>query len=263
MSVLPPIEEKAAYVERMFARIADRYDRINAAMTFGLDAGWRAYAVAQVAPPPGGRALDVGTGTGDFLPLLAAHGALAVGADFTLAMMRAGLPKLGRVAGRAAFVGGDAMRLPFPDETFDTITTGFTMRNVVDIDAAFREMWRVTRPGGGMACLEVARPRNPLVRLGHRIYFERVVPLIARFFGGDARAYTYLPQSARAFPPPEQLAAMMRAAGWDDVRYRLVGMGAAAVHIGYRRRSVGAPGATTPIERASDRRVNGAQPGRR
>jgi demethylmenaquinone methyltransferase / 2-methoxy-6-polyprenyl-1,4-benzoquinol methylase len=235
MSILPSQEEKAAYVERMFARIASRYDRINRVVTFGLDAGWRRYAVEQVAPPAGGRALDVGTGTGDFLPLLAAHGALAVGADFTLPMMMAGLEKLEMTGGRAVFVAGDALRLPFADETFDAITTGFTIRNVVNIEQAFAEMWRVTAPGGAVACLEVARPRYALVRLGHRLYFELAVPRLAQLFGGDARAYTYLPQSARAFPPPERLSELMRAAGWVDVRYRLVGMGAAAVHIGFKR----------------------------
>jgi demethylmenaquinone methyltransferase/2-methoxy-6-polyprenyl-1,4-benzoquinol methylase len=234
MSVLPPIDQKAAYVERMFAQIAQRYDLINRVMTFGLDEGWRRYAVEQVAPPAGGRALDVGTGTGDFLPVLAARGAFAVGADFTLPMMQAGLPKITDLAGRGVFVSGDAMKLPFADQSFDAITTGFTMRNVVDIEVAFREMWRVTRPGGRMACLEVARPRNPLTRLGHQLYFEQVVPRLAALFGGDRRAYTYLPQSARAFPPPERLADLMRAAGWQDVRYRLVGLGAAAVHIGIK-----------------------------
>ncbi len=233
MSVLPPIDEKAAYVERMFARIAGRYDTINAAMTFGLDRGWRRYAVAQLAPPAGGRALDVGTGTGDFLPILAACGVTAVGADFTLPMMQAGLPKIAHVA-HTAFVAGDALHLPFPDATFDAITTGFTMRNVVDIGQAFAEMWRVARPGGAVACLEVARPHNPLVRLGHRIYFEQVVPRLAQMLGGDGRAYSYLPQSARAFPPPDQLATIMRTAGWQHVRYRLLGLGAAAVHVGYK-----------------------------
>jgi demethylmenaquinone methyltransferase/2-methoxy-6-polyprenyl-1,4-benzoquinol methylase len=235
MSVLPPPEEKAAYVERMFARIASRYDRINRVVTFGLDAGWRRYAVEQVAPPAGGRALDVGTGTGDFLPLLAAHGALAVGADFTLPMMVAGLEKLEKTGGRGVFVAGDALKLPFADGSFDAITTGFTIRNVIDIEQAFAEMWRVAAPGGAVACLEVARPRYALVRLGHQIYFELIVPRLAQLFGGDMRAYTYLPQSARAFPPPEQLAERMRAAGWVDVRYRLLGMGAAAVHVGFKR----------------------------
>lgn len=238
MSVLPPVEEKATYVEQMFARIAPGYDRVNRAMTFGMDQRWRREVVAAVAPPMGGRALDVGTGTGDFLPALAEwtrHG-LVVGVDFTLPMMQAGTPKIAALAdgGRAGFVGGDALRLPFPDNSFDAITTGFVMRNVTDIAAAFREMYRVARPGGVVACLEVARPQNPLLRLGHRLYFEQVVPWIGAILGGDRRAYTYLPQSARAFPPPEELAAIMRAAGWQHVTYRRYSLGAVAVHTGAR-----------------------------
>lgn len=233
MSVLPPPEEKAAYVERMFARIAPGYDRVNRVMTFGLDQSWRRQVVELVAPPLGGRALDVGTGTGDFLPELAAwmRDGLAVGVDFTLPMMRAGLPKLDA---HSAFVGGDALRLPFPDQSFDAITTGFVMRNVANIGQAFAEMYRVARPGGIVACLEVARPRSPLIRLGHRLYFEGVVPWIGQLLGGDRRAYTYLPQSARAFPPPAELATLMRAAGWQLVNYRLYSLGAVAIHVGAR-----------------------------
>jgi demethylmenaquinone methyltransferase / 2-methoxy-6-polyprenyl-1,4-benzoquinol methylase len=238
MSILPPIEEKAAYVERMFARIAPGYDRMNRVMTMGLDRGWREFVAQAVAPPAHGRALDVGTGTGDFLPLLAGWvpGGLAVGLDFTVPMMQAGLPKLAGVADRAAFVGGDALRLPFPAETFDAITTGFAMRNVTDIGAAFREMWRVARPSCVVACLEVARPRDPLLRLGHRIYFEQVMPRLTTLLGGDPTAYTYLPQSARAFPAPDALARIMQESGWSEVRYTLLGMGAVAVHTGIKRR---------------------------
>ena len=236
MSVLPPPEEKARYVERMFARIASGYDRVNRVMTFGLDQGWRRHVVELVAPPIGGRSLDVGTGTGDFLPELAGwtRSGLAVGVDFTLPMMQAGQPKLVDLGPRAAFVGGDALRLPFPDQSFDAITTGFVMRNVVDIRQAFAEMYRVARPGGIMACLEVARPRNPLIRMGHRLYFEGVVPWIGQILGGDRRAYTYLPQSARAFPGPEQLAELMREVGWQFVSYRLHSLGAVAIHVGAR-----------------------------
>jgi demethylmenaquinone methyltransferase/2-methoxy-6-polyprenyl-1,4-benzoquinol methylase len=216
----------------MFARIAPGYDRMNRVMTMGMDRGWREYAVRAIAPPADGRALDVGTGTGDFLPELAAWmpSGFAVGMDFTVPMMQAGLPKLELARRRAGFVGGDALRLPFPDEQFDAITTGFTMRNVSDIDAAFREMWRVARPGCVIACLEVARPRNPLFRLGHRLYFEKIVPRITALLGGDTTAYTYLPQSARAFPEPEALARIMQSAGWSEVRYTLLGLGAVAVH---------------------------------
>ncbi|HNP85194.1 MAG TPA: ubiquinone/menaquinone biosynthesis methyltransferase [Kouleothrix sp.] len=236
MSVLPPLEEKAEFVERMFARIAPGYDRMNRVMTMGMDRGWRAYAAAAIAPPANGRALDVGTGTGDFLPVLAGWmpTGFAVGLDFTVPMMQAGLPKLDAAAGRAGFVGGDALHLPFADHSFDAITTGFTMRNVVDIGQAFREMARVARPGCVLACLEVARPTNPLLRFGHRIYFEQVVPRVTALLGGDPTAYTYLPQSARAFPLPDALARIIQEAGWSEVRYRLLGMGAVAVHTAFK-----------------------------
>lgn len=220
----------------MFGRIAPGYDRMNRLMTIGMDQPWRDFAASAVAPPAAGRALDIGTGTGDFLPALAARmpAGLAVGLDFSLPMMRGGLPKLDGLAGRAAFVGGDALRLPFPDQTFDAITTGFAVRNVADIGAAFREMWRVARPGCLLACLEVARPNARLLRLGHRLYFERLVPLLARVLGADPTAYTYLPQSARQFPAPPLLARIMQEAGWREVRYTLLGMGAVAVHVGIR-----------------------------
>lgn len=242
MSVLPPLEEKANYVKASFAQIAPGYDRTNRVMSFGLDQKWREYAVQAVAPPVDGRALDVGTGTGDFLPMLAAWmpDGIAVGIDFCTPMMQAGWHKVeagsqrssaGR-PGVAVFVGGDALGLPFPDNCFDAITTGFVMRNVTDIPAAFREMWRVTRPGGVMACLEVAYPRNPLLRLGHRFYFEHIVPWIGALVNRNRRFYTYLPHSARAFPAPDELARMMEAAGWRYVSYKILDLGAAAVHVG-------------------------------
>lgn len=244
MSVLPPLEEKATYVERMFARIAPSYDRLNRIMTFGQDQSWRHSVVKAVAPPRTGRALDVGTGTGDFLPLLAAlmPDGIAVGVDFCLPMMVAGWPKLDvsqsstgdKQPGDMAFVGGDALHLPFPDNHFDAITTGFVMRNVTDIGAAFREMWRVARPGGVVACLEVARPTSTLLRLGHRAYFEQVIPWIGALLGSDRRAYAYLPQSARAFPSPPTLARSMTDVGWQRVHYRYLSLGAVAMHTGVK-----------------------------
>lgn len=236
MSVLPPPEQKAEYVEQMFSRIASGYDRVNRVMTFGLDMGWRQIVVETVAPPAAGRALDVGTGTGDFLPLLAAwaRDGITVGVDFSLPMMVAGRTKIAALGDRGAFVDGDALRLPFADNSFDSITTGFAMRNVADISVAFREIWRVARPGAVVACLEVARPANLLLRLGHRFYFEGVVPWIGALVGGDRRAYTYLPQSARGFPPPPELAQIMTDAGWQHVQYRLLALGAVAIHTGVK-----------------------------
>ena len=237
MSVLPPPEQKAVYVQRMFGAIAARYDRVNRVMTFGLDQGWRRFAVAEVtAAVPAGAApvaaLDVGTGTGDFLPMLrrALPGATVVGVDFAPEMMRAGQSKVAACSA-CAFAGGDALRLPFPDNTFDVVTTGFAMRNVADLPAALREMLRVTRPGRRLACLEVAQPSNALLRAGHQLYFNHVVPVIAGAISGNRTAYTYLPQSAQRFPPPDELSDLLRSAGWHNPRYRLLGLGAVAVHI--------------------------------
>ena len=237
MSALPPPDEKATYVNEMFTAIAGRYDLMNRLMTFGLDQGWRRWAAQAIATPGASHALDVGTGTGDFLPIIeqALPGALVVGVDFTHAMMVAGQTKIAARTKRGAFVNGDALQLPFADGAFDAITTGFAMRNVADIGQAFREMARVTRPGGKMACLEVARPNNPLVRWGHQFYFNNVVPLIGRMVGGNGQAYTYLPQSAGLFPPPPALTRIIEDAGWSAVSWRLLGFGAVAVHIATKK----------------------------
>lgn len=237
MSVLPPLEEKASYVEQMFSRIAHGYDRANRVMTLGMDRSWRRRVIERTAPVTDGRALDVGTGTGDFLPLLAEWmpRGMAVGVDFCLPMMQEGRSKLDQLrVGAGAFVSGDALRLPFADDSFDVITTGFAMRNVTNIKAAFAEMWRVARRGGMVGCLEVAQPRQALLRLGHRLYFEGVVPWLGALLSGDRKAYTYLPQSARAFPPPAVLADMMREVGWKHVHYRFLSLGAVAIHTGVK-----------------------------
>jgi demethylmenaquinone methyltransferase/2-methoxy-6-polyprenyl-1,4-benzoquinol methylase len=236
VSVLPPIEQKSTYVQQMFGTIAARYDLLNRVMTFGLDRGWRAYAVRQVAygyTTGSRRALDVATGTGDFLPMLhaAMPDALVVGLDFSVPMMQAGEAKIAAAGAQSGYVGGDALSLPFPPNFFDAITTGFGMRNVVNIETAFREMHRVAKPGGRMACLEVARPRSALVHWGHQLYFNRVVPVIGKLIAGNAEAYTYLPQSAQRFPPPDELAELLRKAGWRNVSYTLLGFGAVAVHV--------------------------------
>jgi demethylmenaquinone methyltransferase/2-methoxy-6-polyprenyl-1,4-benzoquinol methylase len=144
-------------------------------------------------------------------------------------MMRAGLGK--SAALRGGFVGGDALRLPFAGDTFDGVTTGFALRNVGDLLQALREIRRVTRPGGRLACLEVAQPRNPMVHWGHQLYFNRVVPVIGGLVSGHRTAYAYLPQSAAHFPRPDALCALLHEAGWQRPRYRLLGLGAVAVHV--------------------------------
>ncbi len=230
MSVLPPPSEKATYVARMFGRIARGYDRMNRLMTFGLDDWWRQIVVRAIDPASDATMLDIGSGTGPFLPLLRRHSpaGIAIGADFVLPMMQSGLHRLDA---RSAFVCADAQQLPFADNTFDVVTAGFVIRNVSDIDACFREILRLTKPGGRFAILEVARPQSAIVRWGHRIYFEEVMPRIAQLLGADPIAYRYLPESSRHFPDPPVLATMLRTAGWSTVTYRHLPPNAVALHM--------------------------------
>ncbi len=230
-------ERKAAYVETMFDRIAPSYDLMNRLMTFGLDQGWRRFVVQEAAPPVGGVALDVATGTGDIAIALARRvgpQGTVIGADFAREMLRPGPAKAGAagVGGAVHFMAADALALPFPDDTFDCVTTGFAMRNVTDIARAFREMCRVAKPSGRVVCLEVAQPPFPPIRFLHGLYFRHLVPLIGRVVTGQREAYTYLPESARNFPPPPALAAIMANAGLANVRYRRLSLGAVAIHTG-------------------------------
>lgn len=232
-------ERKAEYVNRMFGQIAPTYDRVNRLMTFGLDQGWRKVVVAEAAPPFGGKALDVATGTGDIAlslaPKVGPQGEI-IASDFSLEMMLPGPGKAQKAgfADRIRWVGADALNLPFADNTFDCVTTGFAMRNVVDIEQAFRDMGRVVKPGGRVVCLEVARPKFAPVRWGHQLYFNYIVPVLGRLISGHREAYTYLPDSARNFPPPEELKKIMERAGLTQVRFRRYGLGAVAIHVGVK-----------------------------
>ncbi len=230
--VLPPPAEKRTYVRRMFSDIAPRYDLMNRLMTLGQDGAWRKTVVKLCALPRGGALLDVATGTGDigYEALRVDPTARVVGLDLTREMMLYGLHKQPGLA--FPFMEGDALALPFADNAFDATTSGFMMRNVLDVQAAFAEQTRVVRPGGRVVCLEITLPRTPVFGDLFRAYFFGVVPRIGRVISGHSEAYSYLPASALAFPRPPELQRIMEAAGLHDVHYRTAMMGTVAIHWG-------------------------------
>jgi len=230
--------DKHAAVQTMFGRIAGRYDLMNRLMTGGLDGAWRRTTVAAAALPPGGDALDVGTGTGDLAIEWARSDPTArvVGIDYTGPMLALAPAKADRaqLAERTTFARADGHRLPFADASFDAVASAFVLRNFSDLAAAYAEMARVVRPGGRVVALEICPPRSAFWRLAFGLYFNRVVPIIGRLVSGDGGAYRYLPASAAAFPTPDGIAGIMRAAGLTPLPARVLMAGALAVHVGVK-----------------------------
>lgn len=232
-------KERARYVREMFGRIAPRYDLMNRVMTLGQDRIWRRYVIRQAALPTAGKLLDVATGTGDIaLEGVAQQPALdVVGADFSVEMMKVGRSR--PHGHRVGWVDADALSLPFADSSFDAVTSGYLMRNVIDIPAAFREQWRVVRPGGWVVCLDTSPPPRGLLYPLIVFYLRAIIPLIGLLLTGERQAYAYLPESTERFKTPAELAALMATAGFADVTYRTFVFGTMAVHTG--RKSGDAP----------------------
>lgn len=229
---------RAEDVRTMFDRISGRYDLMNRVMTMGIDRRWRAAAIRAAVVDPSTRALDVCCGTGDISFLLAEAGAERVtGLDFSEGMLtQARRRQRGHrdpaAAERVEFVQGDALALPFPDDSFDVITVSFGVRNVEDLALAFREFARVGRPGARIVCLEITRPKSRLANRFYDIWFDRIVPGLGALVSRDRDAYTYLPESTRTFPRPPQLAEVIREAGVRNVTWRMFGGGIVALHRG-------------------------------
>ena len=212
-------------VRSMFDRISPVYDAMNRTMTAGLDQRWRRAAVAAVVRP-GDRVLDACCGTGD-LAVAALHaGGHVTGLDFSERM----LERARRKSAEIEWVQGDALSLPFEDGSFDATTVGFGVRNLDDLERGLAELRRVLRPGGRVAILEITRPRGVLAPF-YRLWFDGLVPLLGKALPGGS-AYTYLPASVRRFPGPEELAELLRAAGFGDVRWKTFAGGIVALHIG-------------------------------
>jgi demethylmenaquinone methyltransferase/2-methoxy-6-polyprenyl-1,4-benzoquinol methylase len=225
---------RAQYVQSMFARIAGKYDLMNRLMTVGQDIRWRKLLLQIAALPPNGKLLDLGAGTGDIAAQALQNDSsiLSVGGDFTLEMMRVGKADPNRRAIR--FAGTDALNLPFPEDTFDAVTSGYLMRNVIDVRRAWVEQYRVLKPGGRVVCLDTTPPPKNLLYPFINFHLHVVIPAMGRLIAGASDAYTYLPDSTENFLPAEALAGRMMEAGFKDVGFKRLMFGTMAIHWGVK-----------------------------
>jgi demethylmenaquinone methyltransferase/2-methoxy-6-polyprenyl-1,4-benzoquinol methylase len=221
----------------MFAGIAGRYDLLNHLLSGNVDKLWRR-AVARTLEPSlttGSRVLDVACGTGDLSLVLARAGkAQVVGLDFCRPMLEIARRKAEAESRAVPFVEGDALRLPFADETFDAVTIAFGLRNLAGVGEGLKELRRILRTGGRCAVLEFSSPVVPGFRALFRFYFARVLPRVGGLLSGSRGAYAYLPDSVSRFPDQKRLAGLMRDAGFENVGYRNLTGGIAALHTGTR-----------------------------
>lgn len=232
---VPSAGGKDAFVREMFARIAPRYDVTNRVLTAGFDERWRRRAIGLLRAPHDGSVLDLCCGTGDLVfALLRADSSLTVtGVDFCEPMLvRARARARRRACTKAAFVEGDAMALPFAGDNFDRAIMGFSLRNVVDLDAVLGEILRVLKPGGRFVNLDVSKAPNRLWKRAFDLYFYHVVPLVGGIVGGSRQAYAYLPSSLTHHPDAPELRRRFARAGFADPAYVALMGGAIAIHYG-------------------------------
>lgn len=228
------LEQKASYVQDMFNRIAPRYDLMNRVMTLGRDQAWRRLLVKRAGVKPGARVLDIATGTADLAVAARNAGAAKiVAADFSLQMLAHAQAKIERQdSSPFLLAAADGLHLPFHDNSFDAVVTGFSLRNVGDLDHFLREMARVTRSGGWVACLEIYSPTLPGFRSFFRWYFGKVVPRIGAWLVQTHDAYNYLPYSVSVFVSPAELRDRLLAVGLQSCGYESLMLGSIAVHYG-------------------------------
>jgi demethylmenaquinone methyltransferase/2-methoxy-6-polyprenyl-1,4-benzoquinol methylase len=245
---------KRRYVRRLFATIADRYDVITRVLSYGQDRRWKQRLIGLAALGPADRLLDLACGTGDLVFAAAPHVSRAVGLDVTFRMVQ--LASRRRAAGpspsldsarddlsevewsaapaphrRVGLITGDMLALPFPDASFDVVTTGYGLRNVPDLDRALLEIGRVLAPGGRLLSLDFDRPQNAIVRAGYLAYLTVVGSLLGFALHGDPDTYRYIPESIRNYPGAQGVARLMERHGFTAVRVLPVLGGLMAIHV--------------------------------
>lgn len=222
-------QERATYVQNMFARIARRYDLMNRLMTAGQDVRWKRFVIQLARLKQNSRLLDLGTGTGDLAREARAQfpQATIVAADFTLEMMR-----VGQERGSLDFSSADALRLPFGDSQFDAVVSGFLMRNVVDLQKALQEQHRVLKKGGRIVILDTTRPKKNLLSPLIWLHMHIIIPFLGKLLTGSSEAYRYLPETTEGFVTAENLASRMAAIGFKRINYERLMLGTIAIHWG-------------------------------
>lgn len=226
-------ERKRQHVRTLFATIADRYDFITVALSYGRDRAWKRRLVNLAAPGPGVRALDLATGTGDIAFALAARGARVVGLDITPRMVELARAKpSGALA--AQFLVGDMLALPFENSTFDLVTVGYGLRNVPDLGCAVGEIFRVLKAGGQVMSLDFNRPSSRVVRAVYLTYLTIVGSVLGWALHRDPDTYRYIPASLRTYPGAEGVARLMAARGFSRVAHHPVLGGLMSIHQAFR-----------------------------
>ncbi|WP_067861762.1 demethylmenaquinone methyltransferase [Nocardia shimofusensis] len=222
------LDKQPHEVATMFDGVAKRYDLTNTVISAGQDRYWRWATRKALDLRPGERVLDLAAGTGVSTVEFAKSGAWCVATDFSKGMLAAGSFR------PVPMVAGDAMALPFADESFDAVAISYGLRNVSDPDLAMREMLRVTKPGGRLVIAEFSTPVLPLFRTVYMEYLMKALPRVARAVSSNPDAYVYLAESIRAWPNQRQFAMRMAEAGWSEVKWRNLSGGVVALHRGYK-----------------------------
>ena len=225
-------DERARYVRDMFAGIAPRYDLMNRIMTGGQDVRWRRKVIRLAQINNHASLLDLGTGTGDLAKeaLSQFPSAKVVGADFTLEMMRAG-----KQNSPYNWSAADALSLPFSDSSFDVVISGFLMRNVIDLNSALTEQYRVLKSGGRIVILDTTKPKRNLLSPLIQLHMHTIIPLLGRLITGVSDAYRYLPESTDGFVTAENMASRMIYVGFENVGFQRLMFGTVAIHHGDKR----------------------------
>jgi demethylmenaquinone methyltransferase / 2-methoxy-6-polyprenyl-1,4-benzoquinol methylase len=227
-------EGKRRYVRGLFATIADRYDFITVALSYGRDRRWKRRLIDLAAPQAGQRAADLATGTGDLAFALAARGVRVVGLDVTRRMVELARGKRAAEPRPPEFLVGDMAALPFATGAFDIVTTGYGIRNVPDLQTAIDEMLRVLKPGGQALSLDFNRPSNALVRAVYLSYLTMVGGVVGWLLHRDPDTYRYIPASIRIYPGAEAVARLMEVRGFSRVRHHRVFGGLMAIHQAFK-----------------------------